>query len=108
MKTQITIYLYWNKNSETRETQKTIASSWKETQEKQLSTSGPQARQLVIRGDINGVCYNVESIVDAKNKILVDYEVTNEYDKKALVKMTKNAIDIIGSNTFNFVLDKGY
>jgi hypothetical protein len=80
----------------------------KETQEKQISTSDPQARQLVIRGVITQVCYNVQSTVDAKNKLPIDYQVTNENDKKALVEMTKNAIDIIGNNTFNFVLDKGY
>jgi hypothetical protein len=38
-----------------------------------------------MRGVITEVCYNVQSTIDAEN-----------------------AIDIIGNNTFNFVLDKGY
>ncbi|MEE9361390.1 MAG: transposase [Cellulophaga sp.] len=73
-----------------------------------MSTSDPEARQLVIRGVITEVCYNIQSTVDAKNKLPIDYQVTNENDKKALAKMTENAIDILGNNTFDFVLDKGY
>ncbi|WP_157578160.1 hypothetical protein [Tenacibaculum ovolyticum] len=80
----------------------------KETGEKQISTSDFQVRQLVIRGVITEVCYNIQSTLDSKNKLPIDYKVTNVNDKKALVEMTKKAIDIIGNNTFNFVLDKGY
>lgn len=85
-----------------------IEKQLKETGEKQISSSDPEARQLVIRGVITEVCYNIQSTVDAKNKLPIDYQVTNENDKKALVKMTENAIEIVGNNTFDFVLDKGY
>ena len=62
----------------------------------------------MVRGVITEVCYNIQSTVDAKNKLPIDYQVTNENDKKALVQMSNNAIDVIGNNTFDFVLDKGY
>ncbi len=85
-----------------------IEKQLKKSGEKQISTSDPQARQLVVRGVITEVCYNIQSTVDAKNKLPIDYQVTNQNDKKALVGMTEKAIDIIGNSTFNFVLDKGY
>ncbi len=85
-----------------------IEKQLEETGEKQVSTSDPEARQLVIRGVVTEVCYNVQSTVDAKNKIPIDYKVTNKNDKQAMTDMVKSAIDIIGSNEFNAVFDKGY
>ncbi len=80
----------------------------KDTGEKQISTSDPQSRQLVIRGVITEVCYNIQSTVDAKHNLPIDYQVTNNNDKQAMTSMVKNAIDIVGNNTFDAVFDKGY
>lgn len=79
-----------------------------ETGEKQVSTSDPESRQLVIRGVVTEVCYNIQSTVDAKHKIPIDYQVTNQNDKRAMTKMVEKAIDIIGNNNFDAVFDKGY
>lgn len=87
---------------------KAIEKQLEETGEKQVSTSDPEARQLVIRGVVTEVCYNVQSTVDAKNKIPVDYDLTNNNDKNAMISMVENAIEIVGNNTFNAVFDKGY
>lgn len=78
------------------------------TGEKQVSTSDPESRQLVIRGVVTEVCYNIQSTVDEKHKIPIDYEVTNNNDKNAMTSMVENAIDIVENNTFNAVFDKGY
>jgi len=80
----------------------------KETQENQISTSDPESRQLIIRGVITEVCYNVQSTVDAKHNLPIDYDVTNNNDKQAMTSMVENAIDIVGNNTFDAVFDKGY
>ena len=96
------------KQNKHKEQYKTIEKQLQDTGEKQVSTSDPEARQLVIRGVVTEVCYNVQSTVDAKHKLPIDYQVTNKNDKKALAKMSQNAIDIVGNNTFDFVLDKGY
>jgi len=80
----------------------------KKTGQKQISTSDPDSRQIMVRGMINEVAYNVQSTVDAKNKIPIDYEVTNQNDKNAMTSMVKSAIDILGNNTFDAVFDKGY
>ncbi len=79
-----------------------------ETGEKQVSTSDPDSRQIMIRGMINEVAYNVQSTVDAKNKLPIDYQVTNQNDKNAMTNMVKNAVDIIGNNEFEAIFDKGY
>lgn len=87
---------------------KAIETQLLETGEKQVSTSDPESRQLVIRGVVTEVCYNVQSTVDAKYKIPIDYQVTNTNDKRAMTSMIENAIEIVGNNTFDAVFDKGY
>jgi len=79
-----------------------------ETGEKQVSISDPEARQLVIRGMVTKVCYNVQSTVEAKHDIPIDFNVTNKNDKHALTGMVKTAIEIVGNNSFDAVFDKGY
>jgi transposase len=87
---------------------KAIQKQLEETGEKQVSTSDPQSKQMVIRGVVTEVCYNIQSTVDAKNKLPIDYDVTNQNDKNALTSMVENAIEIVGNNTFDAVFDKGY
>ena len=87
---------------------KAIEKQLKDTNQKQVSTSDSESRQLVIRGVVTEVCYNIQSTVDAKNNLPIDYDVTNNNDKRAMTKMVENAIDIVGNNTFNAVFDKGY
>jgi transposase len=87
---------------------KTIENQLEETGEKQVSTSDPESRQLVIRGVVTEVCYNIQSTVDEKHKLPIDYQVTNNNDKKAMTSMVENAIEIVGNNTFDAVFDKGY
>ena len=85
-----------------------IEKQLKDTGEKQVSTSDPESRQLVIRGVVTEVCYNVQSTVDAKHNFPIDYDVTNNNDKQAMTSMVENSIDIVGNNTFDAVFDKGY
>jgi len=53
-----------------------ISKQLEETGEKQISTSDPDSRQIMVRGMINEVAYNVQSTVDSKNKLPIDYQVT--------------------------------
>lgn len=43
-----------------------------------------------------------------KNKLPIDYHLTNTNDKHALAPMVEKAIEILGTNTFDAVFDKGY
>jgi transposase len=87
---------------------KAIEKQLVETGEKQVSTSDPESKQLIIRGVITEVCYNIQSTVDEKHKLPIDYDVTNNNDKNAMTSMVENAIEIVGNNTFDAVFDKGY
>ena len=74
----------------------------------QISTSDPDSRQLLIRNHITEVAYNVQTTVDEKNKITLDYKVTNENDSKAMGPMLRRAKTILGHGGFTALYDKGY
>jgi hypothetical protein len=50
----------------------------------QISTSDPDSRHMIIRNNITEVAYNVQTTVDRSHKLLIDYEVTNTNDSKAM------------------------
>ena len=55
------------------------------------------------------VCYNVQTTVEEKNKLILDFEVTNAVkDKDQLSKMSKRAKDILEVETLEALADKGY
>jgi len=97
-----------DKQNKHKEQYKALEKQLKDTGEKQISTSDPESRQLVIRGAVTEVCYNIQSTVDAKHNLPIDYEVTNNNDKNAMTSMVKIAINVVGNNTFDAVFDKGY
>jgi len=79
-----------------------------ETGEKQISTSDPESRQMITRNNITEVAYNVQTTVDAKNNIPIDYKVTNTNDSKAMGTMLQRAKTILESKEFIALYDKGY
>jgi len=87
---------------------KLLEEQLRQTGEKQISTSDPQSRQLIIRGVITEVAYNVQSTVDAKHKLPIDYEVTNKNDSQAMANMVRRAKSILRKNEFSVLFDKGY
>jgi transposase len=85
-----------------------IESKLKESGESQVSTSDPDSRQLIIRNNITEVAYNIQTTVDAKNNLLIDYKVTNCNDVKAMGNMLQRAKSILRTNEFTALYDKGY
>jgi transposase len=79
-----------------------------ETGEPQISTSDPESRQLMTRNNISEVAYNVQTVVDAKHNIPIDYKVTNENDSRALSGMLRRTRTILGTTEFTALYDKGY
>lgn len=79
-----------------------------QTGEPQLSTSDPESRQLMTRNNINEVAYNVQTVVDAKHNIPIDYKVTNDNDSRALSGMLRRTKIILGTTSFTALYDKGY
>jgi transposase len=80
----------------------------KETGEVQISTSDPDSRQLITRNNITEVAYNVQTVVDAKHNLPIDYKVTNENDSKAMGAMLRRTKTILGTTDFTALYDKGY
>jgi len=63
---------------------------------------------MIIRNNITEVAYNVQTTVDAKHNLPIDYKVTNHNDKKAMGNMLRRAKSILRSNEFTALYDKGY
>jgi transposase len=76
--------------------------------EDQVSTTDPQSRQLMIRGQITEVAYNVQTTVDSKHNLVVDVKAVNTNDKKMAAVMGRRAKAIIGHGNFDHLMDKGY
>ena len=79
-----------------------------ETGEVQVSTSDPDSRQLITRNNITEVAYNVQTTVDAKYNIPIDFKVTNHNDSKAMGAMVRRTKKILGKSDFTLLYDKGY
>jgi transposase len=79
-----------------------------ETGEDQISTTDPEARQLIIRGQITEVAYNAQASVDDKHNLCIDYKALNTNDRKILSTMAARAKVTLKEETFDFLGDKGY
>jgi hypothetical protein len=63
---------------------------------------------MITRNNITEVAYNVQSTVDAKHNLPIDYTVTNQNDSKAMGGMVRRAKTILGHDDFTALYDKGY
>jgi transposase len=97
-----------NKQQKRKDNYKSLEKQLKESGEPQISISDPESRQIMIRNNITEVAYNVQTTVDSKNNIPIDYKVTNQNDSKAMGDMVQRAISILGTNEFTVLYDKGY
>ena len=79
-----------------------------ESGEEQISTTDEESRQLMIRGQITEVAYNVQTTLDSKHNLVIDVKAVNTNDKKLAPVMGRRAKAIIGNGDFDYLLDKGY
>ena len=79
-----------------------------ETGDTQISTSDPDSRQMITRNNITEVAYNVQSTVDARHNIPIDFKVTNQNDSKAMGGMLRRAKVVLQHTKFTALYDKGY
>jgi transposase len=96
------------KQQKRKEQYKEIEKELNETGEPQVSTTDPESRQIMVRNNITEVAYSVQTTVDAKNCIPIDYKVTNQNDSKAMGNMVRRAKSILRNNEFTALYDKGY
>ena len=78
------------------------------TGEYQISTSDTDSRQLIVRNNITEVAYNIQTVVDAKHYLPIDYKVTNNNDTRAMSGMLRRTKTILGTSNFTALYDKGY
>jgi len=76
--------------------------------QEQLSTTDPDSRKLAVRQQILEVCYNIQTSVDDKHFLPIDFKTTNNNDTHALANMAARTKSILGHNEFTELADKGY
>ena len=96
------------KQKERKDNYKNLEKQLKASGEPQISISDPESRQIMIRNNITEVAYSVQTTVDSKNSIPIDYKVTNQNDSKAMGNMVRRSKSILGNNEFTALYDKGY
>lgn len=78
------------------------------TGQNQLSLTDPDSRLMMSHGSVD-VCYNVQTVVDAKNKLVAEFEVTNQaFDVNLLGSMRDKAKETLGAEKLAVVADAGY
>jgi len=85
------------------------ADELEKTGEKQKSLTDGESRLMTTNSAKMDVCYNVQTAVDSKNKLIVDFEVTNQAnDKNNITPMAKSAMELFEVEKITAVVDAGY
>jgi transposase/IS5 family transposase len=87
---------------------KRLEKQLRESGEDQISTTDPDARSMILHGSVIEVAFNVQTSVDDKHKLVVDYEPTNVNDRKALLNAALKAKEACGVKKITVLADKGY
>lgn len=80
----------------------------KESGDTQISTTDPDARALLVVGQVVEVSHNMQAAVDAKHSLVVATHTINKNDRNALAAITLEAKENLQVNTFTSLVDKGY
>lgn len=76
--------------------------------ESQISLTDADARSMKVSQGTD-VCYNVQTVVDEKYKLIVEHEVTNDpTDQAQLAKLALGAKQMLGVEQLEAVADRGY
>jgi transposase len=81
------------------------------TDDKQISTTDPESRSIIIVKSIVEVAYNTQNAVDDKHNLIVHTEATNTNDGKALHKAAAGAkqnLQLEKEQCITILADKGY
>ena len=80
----------------------------KQTGQKEVSLVDPDSRLMRVDSQRLDVCYNVQTSVDAKKHLIVDYDViNNSTDHHQLVNDAKAAKNTLGVERLEATTDKG-
>ena len=74
----------------------------------QKSLTDPDSRRMKNNGSLD-ICYNVQSVVDAKNHFVVDISTTNDInDQNQLYTMAQKASELLEKKSSTVLADTGY
>jgi transposase len=80
----------------------------KETSEKQLCTTDPDAKSMKNNGK-HEVCFNVQTVVDSKYKLIVDCDTVNDVnDQGQLSNMAEKTKQVFHDQKITILADTGY
>lgn len=101
------------KKIEELKTRKATYESYKETLKNEeineISKVDPDSRQMKVNNNGMDVCYNVQTGVDGTNKLIVDFEVTNNpSDQNQLSEISIKSKEFFETETLECLADKGY
>ena len=96
------------KQQKRKDKYKNIEKQLKESGETQISVSDPESRQIMLRNNITEIAYNLQTTVDSKYNLPIDYKMTNQNDSKAMGDMVRRAKSILRTNEFTVLYDKGF
>jgi transposase len=85
-----------------------LEQSLKTSGEPQISTTDPDARALLVQGQVVEVSYNIQAAVDNKHNLVVATHTINRNDKNALSAIALEAKENLELETFTALVDKGY
>jgi transposase len=81
----------------------------RETGQKEVSLTDPDSRLMRVDSQKLDVCYNVESAVDSKNHLVVDYDVISiSDDHNELARMAEAAKETLEVEKLDVTADKGF
>jgi transposase len=98
-----------NKLEEKKQLYEQVQSQMKQTGQKEVSLTDPDSRLMRVDSQRLDVCYNVQTSVDAKKHLIVDYDViNNSTDHHQLVNDAKAAKQTLGVERLEVTTDKGF
>jgi transposase len=89
----------------------TLQKNLDDTGDKQISTTDPESRSIIIVKNIVEVAYNIQNAVDDKHNLIVHTQATNTNDGKALHKaatQAKQNLQLQKEDSLTVLADKGY
>lgn len=91
-----------------KEKYRNIEKQLRQSGERQISLTDPDARSVVLHRNIVNVGYNVQAGCDAKHKLFVNNDTGSVNDTHALSPMALDAKELLGVENMNTLTDKGY
>ena len=86
-----------------------VQNQMKQTGQKEVSLVDPDSRLMRVDSQRLEVCYNIQTSVDAKQHLIVDYDViNNSTDHHQLARDAEAAKQMLGVDRLDVVSDKGF